>query len=178
MRRANKEIRDKTVIEGLLRSCPVGRLGTIGKDGHPMVKPLNFSYHSGKIYFHSALEGEKIEDIKRDPRVCFEIDQPIAYLKAKKQPCEADYLYRSVIVKGRAAPVLDQEERAAAFRSLLEKYQPEGVPGGYLKEKIAITAIVGIEVEEMTGKEDLGKGEVRERVLAALENGSQLPVDL
>lgn len=178
MRRANKEIKDRSVIEGLLRTCAVGRLATNGKDGYPRVKPLNFAYHDGTIYFHSALEGEKIEDIKRDDRVCFETDLPIAYLKAKKQPCEADYLYRSVIIKGRASLVSDPKERATAFQSLLEKYQPGGVLGDYLKEKLAITAIVGIEVEEMTGKEDLGTGEVRERVLAALEKGSQLPIEL
>ena len=74
MRKANKEIRDRSIIEGLLNSCPVGRLGTIGKDGYPMIKPLNFAYHDGKIYFHTALAGEKIDDIKRDSRVCFELD--------------------------------------------------------------------------------------------------------
>jgi len=178
LRRGNKEIKDRAVVEGLLRTCPVGRLATNGKDGYPRVKPLNFSYYDGKIYFHSALEGEKIEDIKRDDRVCFETDLPIAYIKARRQPCKADYLYRSVIIKGRASLVSDPEERAAAFRSLLEKYQPEGVAGAYLQEKLGITAIVRIDVQEMTGKEDLGTGEVRDRVLAALENNDPLPLEL
>lgn len=81
MRKWKKEIRDKTVIIEILNTCHVGRLGTIGKDGYPIVKPLSFAYHDGRIYFHTAKEGEKIEDIKRDNRVCFEVDLPIAYVK-------------------------------------------------------------------------------------------------
>jgi uncharacterized protein len=178
MRKADKEIIDRSVIEGLLRTCPVGRFVTNGKDGFPVAKPVNFSYHDGRIYFHSALEGEKIEDIKRDDRVCFETDLPIAFVRAVNQPCEASYLYRSVIIKGRASLVIDAQERTAAFRSLMEKYQPDGGYGAYLQEKLGMTAIVRIEIQEMTGKEDLGKGELRGRVIDALERGLPLPLML
>ena len=178
MRKANKEIMDRTIIDGLLRTCPVGRFVTNGKDGFPIAKPVNFSYLDGRIYFHSAQEGEKIEDIKRDDRVCFETDLSIAFVRAKNQPCEASYLYRSVIVKGRASLVTDAQERTAAFRCLMEKYQPDGGYGAYLQEKLGITAIVRIEVQEMTGKEDLGKGEHRRIVLDALERGLPLPLAL
>jgi len=158
MRKANKEIKDISIIEHLLRTCHVGRLGTIGKDGYPVVKPLNFAYHNGKIYFHTALEGEKIEDIRSDNRVCFEVDLPIAYVGAVNQPCEAAYLYRSVIIKGRAVLVENTDERAMAFESLMDKYQPQGGYGPYVTEKLGLTGIVRIDVEMMSGKEDLGKG--------------------
>ncbi len=178
MRKANKEIKDVSVIVQLLKTCHVGRLGTIGRDGYPIVKPLNFSFHEGKIYFHTALAGEKIDDIKRDNRVCFEVDQPIAFVRADKQPCEAEYLYRSVIIKGRALLVEDQGERTLAFKSLMDKYQPEGGYGLYPEEKLAMTGIVRIDVVEMTGKEDLGKGAHRERALEAIEQGLALPIVL
>lgn len=141
-----------------------------------MVKPLNFSYHEGKIYFHTALAGEKIDDIKRDNRVCFEVDLPIAFVRAVTQPCEAEYLYRSVIIKGRASLVEDYGERALAFKSLMDKYQPGGGYGQYPDEKLAMTGIVRIDAVEMTGKEDLGKGAHRERVLEAMERGLALPI--
>jgi nitroimidazol reductase NimA-like FMN-containing flavoprotein (pyridoxamine 5'-phosphate oxidase superfamily) len=178
VRKANKEIKDVPVIIQLLKTCHVGRLGTIGRDGYPMVKLLNFSYHEGKIYFHAALAGEKIDDIKRDNRVCFEVDQPIAFVRADKQPCEAVYLYRSVIIKGRASLVEDHGERTLAFKSLMDKYQPEGGYGRYPDEKLAMTGIVRIDVAEMTGKEDLGKGAHRDRALEALEQGLALPIVL
>lgn len=163
MRKGNKEIRDKDVIIELLNICHVGRLGTTRGDGYPMIKPLNFAYHDNRIYFHTAKEGEKVEDIKRDSRVCFEVDLPISYVKAKNQPCEAEYLYRSVIIRGRASFVEADEERLFALTCLMNKYQPEGGFGDYLKVKLAITGVVRIDIEEMKGKEDLGKERSGER---------------
>lgn len=178
MRKGKKEIKDRDVIIGLLDRCPVGRLGTIGSDGWPMVKPLNFVYHDGRIYFHSAQEGEKIDDIGRDSRICFEVDLPIAYVKGNDNPCRAEFLYRSVIIKGRASIVESREERVVALVALMKKYQPEGGYGDFREEKLAITGVVRIDIEEMTGKEDLGKGAMREKALKALESGVSLPIVL
>lgn len=176
MRRSEKEIKDGLVITELLKNVHVGRLGTIGKDGYPMIKPLNFTCDGKRIYIHTAKEGEKVEDIKRDNRVCFEVDLPIAYLKAKRRPCEADYLYRSVIIKGRATIVEDKEEKLLALKSLMAKYQPEGGYGDYSQDKTDKTGVVRIDMEETTGKEDLGSGKVKETVLKALSDGVSLPI--
>jgi hypothetical protein len=179
MRRWKKEIKEKAVIIGLLNASHVGRLGTTGKDGYPMVKPLNFAYHDGKIYFHTAKEGEKIDDIQRDNRVCFEVDMPIAYVKGTlENPCRAEYLYRSVIVKGRAEIVEDRDERIFALKCLMEKYQPGGGYGAFPEDKLGITGVVRIQIEEMSGKEDLGKDRLKDAVLKALENKTQFPIVL
>jgi nitroimidazol reductase NimA-like FMN-containing flavoprotein (pyridoxamine 5'-phosphate oxidase superfamily) len=156
MRVKRKEIRERDVVELLLRNCQVGRLGTVGSDGYPMIKPLNFIYLDGRIYFHSAREGEKIDHIARDDHVCFEVDFPLKFVKAVDNPCKADYLYRSVIIRGRARLVDERDERLRVLRGLMEKYQPEGGYGAFPEEKLALTAVVAIDVEEMTGKEDLG----------------------
>jgi nitroimidazol reductase NimA-like FMN-containing flavoprotein (pyridoxamine 5'-phosphate oxidase superfamily) len=177
MRVARKEIQERKIIEELLAAEPVGRLGTIGEDGYPMIKPLNFVYHQGIIYFHSAMEGEKIEAIRRDSRVCFEVDLPIAYAKNQGgNPCKTDYLYRSVIIRGKARLVEDQSEKITALRALMEKYQPEGGYGAFSPEALARTAVVRIGIVEMTGKEDLGKGEVREKALEILGQRLSPPV--
>ena len=178
MRRANKEIRDKNVIVGLLNTCHVGRLGTTGKDGYPMVKPLNFAYHDRAIYFHTAREGEKIEDINRDNRVCFEVDLPIALVTSKGSPCRAEYLFRSLIIKGRAHLVQDSAERRQGLQLLMEKYQPEGCYGDFPEEKLAVTGVVRIDIEEMTGKEDLGKEALNDAALKALADKVPLPITL
>lgn len=156
MRRKKKEIECSKIIDDLLASCPVGRLGTNGKDGYPRIKPLNFVYLNGKIYFHSAKEGEKIDDIVRDSRVAFEIDEPIGYVKCNDNPCSAKYLYRSLMIRGKAAIVTDDKESLLALRSLMEKYQPEGGYRDFLPEKLNVTAVVRIDIEEVTGKEDVG----------------------
>ncbi len=179
MRRQKKEITDRGVISALLRTAPVGRLGTLGRDGYPRIKPLNFVYIDHAIYFHSAREGEKIEDILRDNRVCFEVDLPIAYVKGSAtDPCKASYLYQSVIIRGTAVLVSDEAERRKALAELMQKYQPGGGYGAFREEKLAITAVVRIDVEAMSGKEDLGTGPLRDRVLAALKAGTGLPLEL
>ncbi len=178
MRQAKKEIKDREIIIGLLNTCHVGRLGTIGKDGYPMVKPLNFAYQDNRIYFHTSREGEKIEDIKRDNRVCFEIDLPIAQVKSTGSPCRSEYLYQSVIIKGRAHIVEDESERLAGLKLLMQKYQPEGGYGEFPAEKLKITGVVRINIEEMVGKEDMGKDALREAAMKALENKVQLPIVL
>ncbi|MHB8880456.1 MAG: pyridoxamine 5'-phosphate oxidase family protein [Thermodesulfovibrionales bacterium] len=178
MRQAKKEITDQEVLSGLLQACPVGRLGTRGGDGYPMVKPLNFVYKDGCIYFHTAREGEKIEDIRRDSRVCFEVDLPVAYVKGDTNPCRAEYLYRSIIIKGLASLVEERSERIAALEALMRKYQPEGGYGDFSEEKLKITGVVRIDIECMTGKEDLGKGAMKERVVRQLADGMVFPMSL
>lgn len=155
MRRAKKEITDKAQILDLLAEARVGRLGTLGKDGYPMIKPLNFVQVGEHLYFHSAREGEKIEDIRRDRRVCFEIDAPLRYMKAQTDPCRAFYQYRSVIIRGKAVMIENREEKRLALGALMKKYQPEGGYGDFPEEKLILTAVVRIDIEEMTGKEDL-----------------------
>ncbi len=168
MRRKEKQIQDKAVIEQILHLCPVGSLGTMGSDGYPRIKPLNFAYRDGHIYFHTARAGEKIDDIRRDNRVCFAADIPVAYVTAKAQPCEANYLFRSIMIRGRAHLVEDEAEKLHALRVLMEKYQPGRVFSDPPKEKLAVVGVIRIDVEEMTGKENLGEGPLRETALNAL----------
>jgi hypothetical protein len=176
MRQAKKEIRQKEVIINLLNTCHVGRLGTIGGDGYPVIKPLNFAYHGGKIFFHSAQEGEKIENINRDNRVCFETDLPIALVKSRRSPCRAHYLYQSVIIRGRAFIVRDGAERVVALRHLMKKYQPEGGYGEFPEDKLGLTEVIRIDIEEMAGKEDLGAEDLREAAIKALKETARPPV--
>jgi len=157
MRRAKKEITDKTQIIGILQEAQVGRLGTNGKNGYPMIKPLNFVLVGERLYFHSAQEGEKIEDLRRDSRVCFEVDVPLRYMKTDGDPCRAFFQYRSVIIKGGAILIENREEKLLALCALMQKYQPAGGYGDFPEEKLSQTAVIRIEIEEMTGKEDLAE---------------------
>ena len=179
VRKAKKEITDRLVIEELLMTCPVGRLGTVGPDGWPMVKPLNYVFLNDRIYFHTAKEGEKIDHMRKNDRVCFEVDRPIAYVRgAKENPCAAEFLYRSVIIKGRATIVDDEQEQRAALLGLMRKYQPEGGYGDFLPARIAVTGVVRIEIEQLSGKQDLGKDHHRKAVEEALLTGRDKPVML
>lgn len=157
MRRAERAISDSAQIKAILENEHVGRLATNGSDGCPRIKPLNYVYKDGYIYFHSALDGEKIQDIAKDSRVCFEVDTPLGYVKAKGSPCSASYRYRSIIIQGRAHIIESIEEKYAVLGALMHKYQPEAGWDDANEVNITATLIVRIEIDRMTGKENIGK---------------------
>lgn len=156
MRKREREIRDKETIKALLERSLVGRIATVNKKGFPVIKPVNFIYSNGKIYVHSSTRGEKITDIRRDSRVCFELDEPIAYMAAQGSACSAGYYYRSIIVKGKAELVNGRDKKLEILERLMEKYQPEGGFGEIEEGILKKTAVIEIVIEEMTGKEKLG----------------------
>jgi nitroimidazol reductase NimA-like FMN-containing flavoprotein (pyridoxamine 5'-phosphate oxidase superfamily) len=156
MRHPERELKDRETMISMLERSPIGRFATINYKGFPVIKPVNFLYWEGKIYIHSSTKGEKIEDIQRGSPVCFEVDEPIAYVIASKVACQANYYYRSIIVKGKASFVEDQDMKMKILERMMEKYQPEGGYGEIPIEILKKTAMIEISVEEITGKENLG----------------------
>lgn len=153
MRKPSRAIQDEQQIRDLLRHAAVGRLATNGCDGYPRIKPLNFVLVDDRIYIHSARRGEKIEDIGRDNRVAFCIDVDLGYSVTRREPCGATFFYRSVLIRGRASFVAGKEERLGALNKLMEKYQPSGGYGDFLPEKLELTEVIRIDIEEITGKQ-------------------------
>jgi nitroimidazol reductase NimA-like FMN-containing flavoprotein (pyridoxamine 5'-phosphate oxidase superfamily) len=164
MRRSQCEIRDQQKIREILSRARVGRLATLGSDGYPYITPVNFVFHKGCIYFHSAPEGEKLSNIGRDPRVCFEVDEPLAYLEVsfneELNPCKVHQLYRSVVIRGTARQVPDGPLKTEVLNELLSKYEgrrdhppvQEG-SAGYRGCKV-----IEITIERMSAKADLLQG--------------------
>ena len=155
MRHPERELRDPETIIALLTHTPIGRVGTVNRKGIPVIKPVSYLYWDGKIYIHSSKKGEKIRDIKQGSPICFEIDQPIAYVSSKANGCQANYYYRSIIIKGKATLINERVKKRRVLQMLMEKYQPEGnekeIPERVLKK----TAVIEILPREVTGKENL-----------------------
>ena len=156
MRHHERELKNRGTLTAMLEQSLVGRIATINRKGIPVIKPVNFLYWDGKIYFHSSTKGEKISDIRRRSPVCFEVDEPIAFVPATGPACRSSYYYRSIIVKGNAAIVNQQDKKLKILERLMEKYQPEGGYGGITEEILKRTAVIEISIQEMTGKENLG----------------------
>ena len=156
MRRRDRELRIKETILAILEQSPVGRMATVNRKGFPVIKPVNFLYWDGKIYLHSSTKGEKISDIRRGSPICFEVDDPIAYVTAMGPSCRSTYYYRSIIVKGNAVIVSRADKKLEILERLMEKYQPEGGYGGVTEEILKRTAVIEISIREITGKEHLG----------------------
>ena len=156
MRHPERELKNRETMIAMLERSPVGRIATVNQKGFPIVKPVNFLYLDGRIYLHSSTKGEKVEDIQRGSPVCFEVDEPIAYLIASKVACQANYYYRSIIVKGKASFIEDQDMKMKILERMMEKYQPDGDYGEIPIEILKKTAMIEISVAEITGKENLG----------------------
>lgn len=135
--------------EVILNRCTNGIMACVGDDGYPYAVPLSYVYHNGKIYFHSAKEGHKIDAIMKDPRVSFTVVDEDRVISEKFTT-----YYRSVIVFGKAR-ITEGTEYREAFEALVEKYSgdlPEDV-----KQKEIDTCykahIIAIDIDHMTGKE-------------------------
>ncbi|MBN2334529.1 pyridoxamine 5'-phosphate oxidase family protein [Candidatus Bathyarchaeota archaeon] len=151
MRRKEKEIKEKVVLEEVLRENQVGRLGT-AVDGRPYIVPMNFVYTKGKIILHTHKDGKKVKDIEKNPRVCFEVDG--GEMVEGDDPCNYSWRYRSVIANGTAKIVKDPELKLKALRLLSDKYA-FGKGQKLDLEKISKFKdlwIIEISVDEMTGK--------------------------
>jgi nitroimidazol reductase NimA-like FMN-containing flavoprotein (pyridoxamine 5'-phosphate oxidase superfamily) len=175
MRRNEKAILDFKIIEKILTTSEVGRLGTISKDGFPRIKPVNFVYEKNAIYIHSAIQGEKIDDIILNSRVCFEIDIPIGYISAVTTACRASYAFRSVMILGRASILQADLEKKNIFTKLMEKHQPELDLGNSIPAKLENVAIIKIDILELTGKESLGKEPIRSKILQKMALNENFP---
>jgi nitroimidazol reductase NimA-like FMN-containing flavoprotein (pyridoxamine 5'-phosphate oxidase superfamily) len=140
----------------MLEQMTVGRMATINQKGFPVIKPVNYIYWAKKIYIHSSRVGEKIEDIGRGNPVCFEIDDPIAYVAVTGPACNSSYYYRSIIIKGGAKLINDHDMKKEILKRFMEKYQPEGGYEEISEGVLDKTAVIEISIIEITGKENLG----------------------
>lgn len=148
MRRIDKQLTEEENI-GILQKGEYGILSTISVNGYPYSVPLNYVYHNGSIYFHSAPEGHKLENIVMNDRISFCVITDVELL-----PQKFDTKYKSVILFGRASLVGNAEEHEAALVALVKKYSPQYlVPGReYIARAQGQTQIVKITIEHLTGK--------------------------
>ena len=148
MRRKDKEINDITAIEDILSKALVCRLG-LCKNAKPYVVPLCFGYKDNALYFHSARKGKKLEILRKNNNVCFEVDIDHDIIKADK-PCDWGMKYKSVIGFGKAAFIEDIESKRKALDIIMQQYS-EGA-FGYPANAIENIVVIKVEIESMTGK--------------------------
>ncbi|MCF8061562.1 MAG: pyridoxamine 5'-phosphate oxidase family protein [Deltaproteobacteria bacterium] len=185
MRKHRSEVTDPVEIRRILESTNIGRLATIGEDGYPYITPVNFVFHQGCVYFHCALEGEKLDNIRRIPRVCFEVDVPLAYLDIGFDPsrpaCHLHQFYHCVIIRGTASLVRDVALKVDALNALIGKHEP-GKPFAPVTEETPqarACEVVEVRPETTTAKSDLAQGkdeEFRKRLVRYFA-GRGLPGD-
>ena len=149
MRRFKQQLPQEEA-EQILLSASSGVLALLGDDGYPYAVPLSYVYQDGRLYFHSAVEGHKIDAIRSCDRASFCVVAADDVI-----PARLTTQFRSVIAFGRVRLVEDEEEKLAAIRLIARRYAPGMTQQG--EEEIRGSwnrmHLIALEIEHMTGKE-------------------------
>lgn len=147
MRRKDKFMSLEDSIN-VLKESEIGILSTICENGYPYGIPLNYVYLNNKIYFHCAVEGQKINNIKKCEKVSFCVTNNVELL-----PSSFSANFKSVVIFGKTKETNDQEKYNVLFE-FIKKYSCEFIEEGknYIEKKIEKVKVYEIEIEHITGK--------------------------
>lgn len=154
MRRKDREVKEPEKINEIIMSCDCCRLG-FADQGSVYIVPMNFGFQevSGKrfLYFHGAGSGRKMELLKENPSVGFEMDT-----NHKVNPgdtaCGYSFRYQSMIGTGRAELIEDIEEKKEALSLLMEHYSGQR-QWTFSDQQVNGTAVFRVEIIELCCKE-------------------------
>ena len=134
----------------ILNKGTSGVLAVIGDDEYPYAVPLSYVYHNGRIFFHSAISGHKVDAINKNNKASFCVIDEDIIVPEKYTTC-----YRSVIAFGKVRILNKDTEKKPAIELLTEKYSPDHTEVGQKEIEQAFSRFCTIEltIEHMTGKE-------------------------
>lgn len=152
MRRKKQQLAEARCLEVLERNTS-GVLAVLGEGGYPYAVPLSFVYDAGKIYFHSAKSGHKLDAIARENKASFCVVD-----KDEIVPLEYTSYFRSVIAFGKVRVLEEEQEKWTAIEKLAKKYAPmdskEGRDRAILKDYKPLL-MLEMRIEHMTGKQSI-----------------------
>lgn len=140
-------------IDNLLSQTQTGCLATLNANGSPYVTPIHFLYHDNAIYIHGLPKGQKIDNIKANPNVSmtvYEMDGLL--LDPHGNPCDTNTKYQSVIMMGTAVLLEDLEQKKRILNGIVEKYTPQLAGKPLPENMIKGTAVIKIDIVDITGK--------------------------
>lgn len=148
MRRFKQQMTDEACIR-VLESERRGVLAVCGSDGQPYAIPLNFYYEDGKIYFHGAKAGHKIDIIRENPKVSFNV-----YTHGIPSEIKRGLDVESVTVFGTIREMENSETAVSFLRKLGLKYFPDDRE--YIENEVnstrAAVQMLELTIDQMTGK--------------------------
>jgi len=148
MRKKEREITDLSEIEGIIQKAKVCRVAFVDGTG-PYIVPVNFGYERGALYVHGADAGHKIEILKKNNRVCFEMDADVEIRSAEKA-CKFSLKYRSVIGTGKVRFLDKDEEKARALNVIMKHYSERDFT--FSKPDLDSVLVWKIESDSLSGK--------------------------
>lgn len=152
MRRKKQQLTEEACRK-ILKAGSSGVLAVLGDDDYPYAVPLNYVYENGRIYFHCAKDGHKLDAIKKHAKASF-----CVIYKDRVIPLEYRTDYQSVIAFGTIRILEDPQEKRAAVEALAFKYAPDDTEKnrtGAIEQDWKALCMLEMCIEHLTGKESL-----------------------
>ena len=149
MRRKRQQLTEEESV-AILQKATAGTLALLGDSDYPYAVPISYVYHEGKLYFHSALAGHKVDAIRKCDKASFCVIE-----QDDVQPEKYTTFYRSVIAFGRIHIVEDELEKLEIARLLGNRYNPNQDEALQKEIDNGLSRMLAIrfDIEHLTGKE-------------------------
>jgi uncharacterized protein len=156
LRRADMAMSNEEML-GMLERGFAGRLATVSADGYPYCVPMLYIWAKQQIFLHgTSAPGHLQANLRREPLVCFELDEPDEVFDYGRFECDSGLAYRSVIVFGRIEIAEDTATRQWFCERLMEKYgKPDTIRPKNFFPRLDVINVYALTIERMTGKERL-----------------------
>ena len=149
MRRKRQQLSEEESV-AILKKATAGTLALLGDNDYPYAVPLSYVYQEGRIYFHSALAGHKVDAIRKCDKASFCVIE-----QDDVQPEKYTTFFCSVIAFGRIHIIEDEHEKLETARMLGNRYNPnhdealqKEIEGG-----LSRMLMIRFDIEHLTGKE-------------------------
>ncbi|MCP4313464.1 MAG: pyridoxamine 5'-phosphate oxidase family protein [Bacteroidetes bacterium] len=150
MRRANQEIKDEAILKEILSGAVICRVAMMDGD-LPYIVPFNYGYREGCIYIHSAPEGKKIDLLRQNNHVCFEMEDRAEIVKDGKA-CNWTTHYRSVVGYATVEILSDDENKQLGLEVIMAQHRaPDLVE--FNPKNLGRMVILKLTISSITGKQ-------------------------
>ena len=149
MRRKRQQLSNEESI-AILEKATTGTLALLGDEGYPYAVPISYVYHDGKLYFHSALAGHKVDAIRKCDKASFCVIE-----QDDVQPKKYTTFFRSMIAFGRIHIIEDEQEKLETARMLGNRYNPNDDESlqKEIESGFSRMLMIRFDIEHLTGKE-------------------------
>lgn len=141
---------DRDKIAQVIKNCQVCRLG-LSQGNIPYIVPVSFGYDGNTLYFHTALEGKKIDILAVNKNVCFEFESGVRVVSNETKPCNWSFSFQSVIGFGKVAELSAPEDKIKGLTYIMAQYSEK--EWGLDKLPLNNLRVWAIQIESMTGKQ-------------------------
>lgn len=148
MRRTDREIVDREEIDAIIHSTNLMRIALVDGD-MPFLVPVFYAFDGSALYFHSAQTGTKIDLMKRNNNICFEISVDHGVIESD-EACDFEARHRTVIGIGKAIFVADEVEKIKALDGIVAHFSRKKF--AYPKANLDRTSVIRIDIESIKGK--------------------------